>query len=116
MDFTEIKDFPVNTKSLKEVRDFSRNIISKSPILKETKDELILAISEAAQNIVKHAYKDNHETKDKMQIKISFKDNQLEIGLLLLFKSLRVLKRPKQRQQLLNTKKNAFRNMIGLSM
>lgn len=80
MDFTEIKDFPVNTKSLKEVRDFSRNIISKSPILKETKDELILAISEAAQNIVKHAYKDNYETKDKMQIKISFKDKKLEIG------------------------------------
>ena len=80
MDFTEIKDFPVNTKSLKEVRDFSRDIISKSPILEETKDELVLAISEAAQNIIKHAYKDNHDTKDKMQIKISFKDNKLEIG------------------------------------
>tara|TARA_Y200000002_G_scaffold210659_1_gene173741 strand:+ start:791 stop:1201 length:411 start_codon:yes stop_codon:yes gene_type:complete len=80
MDFTEIKDFPVNTKSLKEVRDFSRDIISKSPILEETKDELVLAISEAAQNIIKHAYKDNHETKDKMQIKISFKDKKLEIG------------------------------------
>ena len=54
MDFTEIKDFPVNTKSLKEVRDFSRDIISTSPILEETKDELDLAISEAAQNITKH--------------------------------------------------------------
>jgi serine/threonine-protein kinase RsbW len=46
----------------------------------EQKDELVLAIAEAAQNIVKHAYKDVEETKDKMQIKISFKDNQLEIG------------------------------------
>ena len=80
MDFTEIKDFPVNTKSLKEVRDFSRDIISKSPILEETKDELVLAISEAAQNIVKHAYKDNHDTKDQMQIKISFKNKKLESG------------------------------------
>jgi Anti-sigma regulatory factor (Ser/Thr protein kinase) len=26
------------------------------------------------------AYKDNQETTDKMQIKISFKDNELEIG------------------------------------
>ena len=46
----------------------------------EQKDELVLAIAEAAQNIVKHAYKDVEETNDKMQIKISFKDNQLEIG------------------------------------
>ena len=43
-------------------------------------DELVLAISEATQNIVKHAYKDNQETTDKMQIKISFKNNKLEIG------------------------------------
>ena len=80
MNITESQDFAVNTKSLRDVRDFARNIFDKSPILQSQKDELVLAIAEAAQNIVKHAYKDNQETTDKMQIKISFKDNELEIG------------------------------------
>ena len=57
MDISEIKDFPVNTKSLREVREFSREVISRSSILEESKEELVLAIGEAAQNIVKHAYK-----------------------------------------------------------
>ena len=52
---------------------------SKSTILEAQKDELVLAIGEATQNIVKHAYK-NENTSDRMQIKISFKDNELEIG------------------------------------
>ena len=80
MDISEIKDFPVNSKSLKEVREFSREVISRSSILEESKEELVLAIGEAAQNIVKHAYKDNLDTNDKMQIKISFKNKILEIG------------------------------------
>ena len=80
MNIVESQDFVVNTKSLKDVRDFARNIFDKSPILQSQKDELVLAIAEAAQNIVKHAYKDNQDTTDKMQIKISFKDNELEIG------------------------------------
>ena len=80
MNITESQDFAVNTKSLRDVRDFARNIFDKSPILQSQKDELVLAIAEAAQNIVKHAYKDNQDTTDKMQIKISFKDNELEIG------------------------------------
>ena len=80
MDISETKDFPVNSKSLREIREFSREVISKSSILEESKDELILAIAEAAQNIVKHAYKDNQDTTDKMQIKISFNSNKLEIG------------------------------------
>ena len=80
MNIVESQDFVVNTKSLKDVRDFARNIFDKSPILQSQKDELVLAIAEAAQNIVKHAYKDNQETTDKLQIKISFKDNELEIG------------------------------------
>ena len=80
MNISETKDFPVHTKSLKEVRDFAREIFDKSPIFNNQKDELVLAIAEAAQNIVKHAYKDVSETKDIMQIKISFKDNELTIG------------------------------------
>tara|TARA_B100000965_G_scaffold341594_1_gene310441 strand:+ start:570 stop:980 length:411 start_codon:yes stop_codon:yes gene_type:complete len=80
MEIAESRDFPVHTKSLKEVRNFAREIFDQSPILQSQKDELILAIAEAAQNIVKHAYKDIEATNDKMQIKISFKENQLEIG------------------------------------
>ena len=80
MNITESQDFAVSTKSLRDVRDFARNIFDKSPILQSQKDELVLAIAEAAQNIVKHAYKNNEDTTDKMQIKISFKDNELEIG------------------------------------
>ncbi|MDB9718407.1 ATP-binding protein [Candidatus Pelagibacter sp.] len=80
MTLSESKDFVVNSSNLKEVRIFSRNVFEKINLPQEQKDELVLAIAEAAQNIVKHAYKDVEETNDKMQIKISFKDNQLEIG------------------------------------
>jgi len=80
MDISKSKDFPVHTKSLREVRDFAREIFDQSPIFNNQKDELVLAIAEAAQNIVKHAYKDISNTKDIMQIKISFKDNELKIG------------------------------------
>jgi serine/threonine-protein kinase RsbW len=80
MTLSESKDFVVHSSNLKEVRTFSREVFEKINLPQEQKDELVLAIAEAAQNIVKHAYKDVEETKDKMQIKISFKDNQLEIG------------------------------------
>ena len=80
MIISETRNFPVNSKSLKEVREFSREVISKSKILEDSEDELVLAIAEAAQNIVKHGYKDNQDTNDIMQIKISFKDHKLEIG------------------------------------
>ena len=80
MTLSESKDFVVNSSNLKEVRIFSREVFEKINLPQEQKDELVLAIAEAAQNIVKHAYKGVEETKDKMQIKISFKDNQLEIG------------------------------------
>ena len=80
MVISEIKDFPVSSKSLKDIREFSREVIGKSKILEDSKEELVLAIAEAAQNIVKHAYKDNENTTDKMQIKILFENNKLEIG------------------------------------
>ena len=80
MTLSESKDFVVHSSNLKEVRIFSREVFEKIDLPQEQKDELVLAIAEAAQNIVKHAYKGVEDTKDKMQIKISFKDNQLEIG------------------------------------
>ena len=80
MNIEESKDFLVSTASLKEVRSFSREVFEKINLPKEQKDELVLAIAEAAQNIVKHAYKDVAETSDRMEIKISLKDSDLEIG------------------------------------
>ena len=80
MNIEESKDFLVSTDSLKEVRTFSREVFEKINLPQEQKDELVLAIAEAAQNIVKHAYKDVAETSDRMEIKISLKDSDLEIG------------------------------------
>tara|TARA_A100001011_G_C14217265_1_gene802626 strand:+ start:874 stop:1302 length:429 start_codon:yes stop_codon:yes gene_type:complete len=76
---TEHKDFRVHSSSLKEVRNFSRDVFEKLNLNQDLKDELVLAIAEAAQNIVKHAYKDQ-ETDDRMEIKISLNDSELEIG------------------------------------
>ena len=77
---SEKKDFNVNSASLKDVRSFSRDVFDKLQLDQDSKDELVLAIAEAAQNIVKHAYKDIKETTDRMEIKISLKDGELEIG------------------------------------
>ena len=80
MTLSESKDFLVNSASLKEVRTFSRDVFEKINLDQDLKDELVLAIAEAAQNIVKHGYKDVEETSDRMEIKISLKDSELEIG------------------------------------
>ena len=77
---SEKKDFFVNSSSLKDVRSFSREVFDKLQLDQDLKDELVLAIAEAAQNIVKHAYKDVDDTSDKMEITISLKDGELEIG------------------------------------
>ena len=80
MNIEQSKDFLVSTASLKEVGTFSREVFEKINLPQDQKDELVLAIAEAAQNIVKHAYKDIAETSDRMEIKISLKNNDLEIG------------------------------------
>jgi len=80
MNLSESKDFQVNSSSLKEVRTFSRDVFEKINLPQDQKDELVLAIAEAAQNIVKHGYKDVESTVDRMEIKISLKDGNLEIG------------------------------------
>ena len=80
MNLSESKDFVVDSSNLKEVRMFSRNVFEKINLPQEQKDELVLAIAEAAQNIVKHGYKGVEETSDRMEIKISLSDSMLEIG------------------------------------
>jgi len=80
MDFSEQKDFEINTTSLREIRVFSRNIFDRSKDLRSKKDDLVLAIAEAAQNIVKHAYNGGPHT-DKMRVRISLNNNDLQIDL-----------------------------------
>ena len=80
MNLSESKDFLVSSASLKEVRTFSRETFEKINLNQDLKDELVLAIAEAAQNIVKHGYKGVEETNDRMEIKISLSENHLEIG------------------------------------
>ena len=80
MNLSESKDFIVSSGSLKDVRTFSREVFEKINLPQDQKDELVLAIAEAAQNIVKHGYKGVEETSDRMEIKISLEDNNLEIG------------------------------------
>ena len=71
MDISESRDFLVSTASLKEVRVFSREVFEKINIPQDQKDELVLAIAEAAQNIVKHGYKGIENTTDKKSYKTS---------------------------------------------
>ena len=78
-DHIEKKAFLVNSSSLKDVRVFCREVFEKLHIQEDLKDELVLAIAEAAQNIVKHAYQ-GEDTDDKMEIKISLEKGLLEIG------------------------------------
>ena len=80
MTLSESKDFQVSSASLKEVRTFSRDVFEKINLPQDQKDELVLAIAEAAQNIVKHGYKGVESTADSMEIKISLKAGNLEIG------------------------------------
>ena len=76
----EHKDFSVESSSLKEIRNFAREVLTKDPIFENSKDDVVLALAEAAQNIVKHAY-NGQPTGDKMRVEISFNEKQLIIEL-----------------------------------
>ena len=80
MDFSEQKDFEINTISLREIRDFARNIFDRSKDLSSKKDDLVLAIADAAKNIVKHAYNGGPHT-DKMRVRISLNNDNLQIDI-----------------------------------
>tara|TARA_B100001027_G_C16221535_1_gene310047 strand:- start:661 stop:1071 length:411 start_codon:yes stop_codon:yes gene_type:complete len=78
MTFEEHKEFPVESSSLKEIRNFAREVLAKDNMFNTTKDDVVLALAEAAQNVVKHAY-NGKPTGDTMRVEISFKDSQLII-------------------------------------
>ena len=79
-DHIEKKAFLVNSSSLKEVRTFCREVFEKLHIQEDLKDELVLAIAEAAQNIVKHAFKNSADPTELMVVQISCENNKLQIA------------------------------------
>ena len=76
----EKKAFLVKTSSLKDVRTFCREVFEKLEIDPSLKDELVLAIAEAAQNIVKHAFKNSASPTELMVVQISCENNKLQIA------------------------------------
>ena len=80
MEIKDQKEFPVDSASLKDVRNFARGLFDQVSEFEDNKEELVLALAEAAQNIVKHAY-NGQETSDNLKVEISFKNNQLKIDL-----------------------------------
>ena len=77
---TEKKDFLVRSSRLKDVRTFCREVFEKLHIEQNLKEELVLAIAEAAQNIVKHAFKNNADANELMVVQISCENNKLQIA------------------------------------
>ena len=80
MALEEHKEFPVESSSLKEIRNFTREVLAKDLAFKSTVDDVVLAVAEAAQNIVKHAY-NGQSTGDNMKVEIKFDDKQLIVEL-----------------------------------
>ena len=76
----EKKAFLVKSSSLKDVRTFCREVFEKLDIEQSLKDELVLAIAEAAQNIVKHAFKNSASPTELMVVQISCENNKLQIA------------------------------------
>ena len=81
MNFEETQNFKIESASLKEVRVFAREVFKKSSIFEKHTDDLVLALAEAAQNIVKHGY-NNEQTEDEMKIIIKYNDNVLSMELM----------------------------------
>ena len=80
MTLNEHKEFPVESSSLKDIRSFAREVLAKNSIFKDSMEDVVLALAEAAQNIVKHAYKDYPDTQDRMAVRISCTGKELEIA------------------------------------
>ena len=80
MDFKESQNFKIEPASLKEVRVFAREIFKKSSVFENDTDDLVLALAEAAQNIVKHAYS-GQPSGDTMRVEIEYQDKILKMEL-----------------------------------
>tara|TARA_B100000795_G_scaffold5505_1_gene4000 strand:+ start:164 stop:574 length:411 start_codon:yes stop_codon:yes gene_type:complete len=80
MNFKQESEFNVNSSSLKDIRNFARDLFEKVEELNDYKEELVLALAEAAQNIVKHAYK-NQPTDDLLKVIINYNEKTLMMEL-----------------------------------
>ena len=80
MTIDEHKEFPVDSASLKEIRNFARDVLAKDELFSSTKDDVVLAIAEAAQNIVKHAFKNSADANELMVVQISCENDKLQIA------------------------------------
>ena len=80
MNFSEEKEFKVSSANLKVIRNFARELFEKVDELNNYKEDLVLALAEAAQNIIKHAYK-GKETEDSMRVLIIYNHKKLTIEL-----------------------------------
>ena len=70
-------DIAATAENLKEIRKFVRSYIDECKGLDRYKDELVLAIDEACQNVVRHAYK---EKKGDIAVKLSYKNNNFIVS------------------------------------
>jgi len=75
------KEFEVNSSQLKEIRQFIRVFTKSSNLLKDCQEDIALAVTEACQNIIKHAYKDRLPTTDKIKIEINLSSKQIIINI-----------------------------------
>ena len=80
MKIRDQKEFPVDSASLKDVRNFARGLFDQVPEFEDNREELVLALAEAAQNIVKHAYS-GQPSGDTMRVEIEYQDKVLKMEL-----------------------------------
>ena len=80
MNIKDQKEFPVDSAQLKEVRNFARGLFDQVPEFENNREELVLALAEAAQNIVKHAYS-GQPSGDTMRVEIEYQDKVLTMEL-----------------------------------
>ena len=78
MNIKDQKEFPVDSAQLKEVRNFARGLFDPVPEFEDNREELVLALAEAAKNIVKHAYS-GHPSGDTMRVEIEYQDKVLRM-------------------------------------
>ncbi len=71
-------DVPANAENLKKIRDFVSGYIDKCEGLESYKDEIVLAIDEACQNVIRHAYRDKD---GDVAIKLSFQNKEFIVSL-----------------------------------